>query len=254
MTSGPSNRKSPAEKPEFDSYATGYAAGMDNSVKALMGASADDFLAVKLGWLLRAFPELGVSNRRENLTIRLLDYGCGTAALLRLIARRGLRLGLAGCDISDAMLAEGAGTWPRDIAALPELVKQDGARVDFPDARFDFIIISAVLHHVPPKERGPVYAELNRVLRPGGCVVVFEHNPLNPVTRLVVARTPIDRNAILLRASEVVNGLCDAGFATPNTSYLMFAPPRLGFGAGFDAALRWLPLGAQYAVTARRRA
>ena len=48
--------------------------------------------------------------------------------------------------------------------------------------------------------------------------MVFEHNPLNPVTRFVVARTPIDPNAILLRAAEVMRGLSGAGFVAPVAS------------------------------------
>jgi hypothetical protein len=81
---------------------------------------------------------------------------------------------------------------------------------------------------------------------------VFEHNPLNPVTRYVVAHTPIDRYAILLRANEVTGALNRMDFAEVRTNYLMFLPPRLQSMAGVEHSLRWLPLGAQYAVTARR--
>jgi SAM-dependent methyltransferase len=235
-----------SESTEFDTYAPGYAAGMDNKVKALLGECSDDFQVVKLNWLLRAFPAL----RSADGKFRLLDYGCGSAALLRLIAGRGVRATLAGCDISAGMLAEGVRTWPREVAQLPELVQQVGARAPFGDATFDLVVISAVLHHVPPAERGAIYPELCRLLHPGGHVVVFEHNPLNPVTRFVVSRTPIDRNAILLRAAEVVRGLTRVGFVAPVTSYLMFAPPKLRLG--LDEAPWWLPLGGQYAVTARR--
>ena len=41
---------------EFNSYAHGYAAGMDHPTKRLLGNSADEFIAVKLRWLLRTFP------------------------------------------------------------------------------------------------------------------------------------------------------------------------------------------------------
>ena len=233
---------------EFDDYAPGYAAGMDNPVKSLLGDSADAFVAVKLNWLLRRFPEL----RSKGRDFRILDYGCGTATLLRLMAGAGLQTALCGCDISRAMMQEAQAHWPAGLP-VPELLPQEGARTPLEPGTVDLAIISAVLHHVPVDERAAVYAELHRVLRPGGHLVVFEHNPLNPVTRYVVAHTEIDRNAILLRAGEVCGALRRTGFDKMRTQYLMFFPPRLSALAGIEAALGWMPMGAQYAVTARRR-
>jgi SAM-dependent methyltransferase len=232
---------------EFDAYAQNYAGGMDNPVKALLGESGDDFIAVKLRWLLHRFPDL----RDRDNSFRVLDYGCGTAVLLRLMAEAGLRLDLAGCDISAAMLQETTRHWPAGIPG-PTLYQQDGAHAPLPPESVDLIVISAVLHHVPPPDRPMVYAELHRLLRPGGRLVVFEHNPLNPVTRYVVAHTPIDQNAILLRAREVCSALSEIPFADLKTDYLMFLPPRLEAVVPLQRALGWLPLGAQYAVTARR--
>lgn len=232
---------------EFDSYARGYAAGMDNPAKRLLGDSADDFIAVKLRWLLRTFPSI----RSADSSFRVLDYGCGTGTLLRLMREAGLRVGLSGCDISSQMLEEGARCWPANLAR-PDLLPQDGAAVPFGDGKFDLVIISAVMHHVPLEERADVFAALHRSLRPEGQVVVFEHNPLNPVTRYVVAHTPIDQNAILLRARETQDRLQWARFENVRTKYLMFFPPRQKSLAACEAALGWLPLGAQYATTASR--
>jgi SAM-dependent methyltransferase len=231
---------------EFDAYAAEYAAGMENPVKSLLGESADDFVMIKLRWLLRQFPGL----RDFGRSFRLLDYGCGIGTLLRLMAEEGLRVTLMGCDVSTAMLDEAVERWPSTLRH-PALCCQNGARTEIPPASIDMIVISAVLHHVAPDERPAVYAEIHRLLRPGGRLVVFEHNPLNPVTRYVVAHTPIDQNAILLRANEVCGALNRIEFADVRTNYLMFLPPRL-HSAGVEHTLRWLPLGAQYAVTARR--
>ena len=55
--------------------------------------------------------------------------------------------------------------------------------------------------------------EAARVLRPGGVFAIIEHNPLNPATRLIVRRLPMDRNAILLGARETRRLLRAAGFA-----------------------------------------
>jgi SAM-dependent methyltransferase len=234
---------------EFDAYAHGYNAGMENPVKALLGRSPDDFLAIKVDWLLRTAPGLEIAESN----FRVLDYGCGTTHFLRLLMQRIPRARFAGCDVSAAMLEEAARIWP-DSAARPELTLINGSRAPFPDQTFDLVVISAVLHHIPPADRPVVYSELNRLLRPKGRIVVFEHNPLNPVTRYVVARTPIDSNANLLHAKEVQAGLRAVGFGAPTIAYLMFCPPRFSFAARLDSAFHWLPLGAQYAVLAERLA
>lgn len=129
---------------------------------------------------------------------------------------------------------------------------QEGARTPFADGQFDIVTISAVLHHVPVDERPAVYGELARVLKPGGRLYVFEHNPRNPLVRYVVARTPIDENAILLDAREVRQGLVETSRYDLDTDYLMFMPPGIGFLRGVDRALAWLPLGAQYVVAAHK--
>ena len=238
----------PATGAEFDAYAPGYSAGMDNPVKALLGDNADQFVALKLRWLLRHCPALHTAGSGA---ARVLDYGCGAGTLLRLLAEAGVGARLVGCDISPGMLEEAGRCWPAHLgAARPELRVQDGARTPFPDASFDVVVISAVLHHVPLEERPAVYDELRRVTRPGGQIVIFEHNPLNPVTRYVVSRTPIDRNAILLHAREVRQGLAAAGVTESRTRYIMFAPPRLHALGALEPGLGWLPLGAQYAVQA----
>ncbi len=90
------------------------------------------------------------------------------------------------------------------------------------------------------------------MLKPGGRLYVFEHNPRNPLVRHVVSRTPIDANAILLDANEVQEGLLDSARYEVETDYLMFMPPGVAFLRGVDRALAWLPLGAQYAVAARK--
>lgn len=229
---------------EFDAYAPDYAAGMDNPVKAMLGDSAEQFVAVKLRWLLRRYPALSTAGS----DMRILDYGCGTATMLRLMAASGVPARLTGCDVSQGMLDEAERMWNGRPAPLLRL--QRGARTPFPSRSFDLVLISAVLHHVVAGERLDVYAELCRIIRPGGTIVVFEHNPLNPVTRYVVARTPLDRDAVLLRASEVESGLRAAGGRVGRARYIMFAPPRLRFLERLDDVLGWLPLGAQYAVEA----
>ena len=231
---------------EFDQHAATYDGGLDNPIKRMMGDSADQFIAVKARWLLRQEPGLKAGG------LALLDYGCGAGDLMRVLAGLGARAAFTGCDISSGMLEEASRRWPAHAGPVPILAPQDGALTPFATGQFDIATISAVLHHVPIEERPAVYAELARVLKPGGRLYVFEHNPRNPLVRYVIARTPIDANAILLDAREVRGGLLEAARYDIETDYLMFMPPGISMLRGIDRALAWLPLGAQYAVAARK--
>lgn len=232
---------------EFDKHAATYDGGIDNSVKGMLG-DADSFIAVKARWLMRHEPGLSAGG------LSLLDYGCGAGDLMRVLAGMGAKPTFTGCDVSAGMLAEAGRRWPAVLGPAPDLALQEGARTPFTAGRFDVAVISAVLHHVPPDQRPAVYAELARILKPGGRLYVFEHNPRNPLVRYVVARTPIDADAVLLDAREVRQGLREAGGYELATDYLMFMPPGMAFLAFVDRALAWLPLGAQYAVAARKAA
>jgi SAM-dependent methyltransferase len=233
---------------EFDRHAATYDGGLDNPIKRMMGDQADQFIAVKARWLLRRERAL------KGGGLAVLDYGCGAGDLMRVLGQLGARAEFTGCDVSTGMLDEAGKRWPSSLGPAPALAVQDGVATPFADRRFDIVTISAVLHHVPVAERHAVYRELGRVLKPGGRIYVFEHNPRNPLVRYVIARTPIDENAILLDAREVRHGLLDSARYEVETDYLMFMPPGIAFLAPIDRALAWLPLGAQYVVAARKAA
>jgi ubiquinone/menaquinone biosynthesis C-methylase UbiE len=232
---------------EFDKHAATYDGGHDHALKSRFGAP-DDFIAVKARWLLRHEKAL------KSGGLAVLDYGCGAGDLMRVLADLGARASFTGCDISSGMLAEAAKRWPDRHGPVPTLAGQTGAATPFADGQFDVALVSAVLHHVPVPERAAVYAELGRVLKPGGRLYVFEHNPRNFLVRHVVHRTEIDDNAVLLDAAEVRHGLLAAARYEVETAYLMFMPPGITFLRPIDRALAWLPLGAQYVVAARKAA
>jgi hypothetical protein len=94
--------------------------------------------------------------------------------------------------------------------------------------------------------------ELRRICRPSGLVVCFEHNPLNPITQLVVRTTPIDRTAILLHDAKMQQAFVCAGLKEVARRYILFGPKPIDRRlARFRRWLQQVPLGAQYLVSGR---
>jgi hypothetical protein len=94
-------------------------------------------------------------------------------------------------------------------------------------------------------------AELGRVTRPSGLVVVFEHNPWNPLTRQVVRGCSFDEGAQLVRLRQAAAALRSAGLHVTDAEYLLFSPWRGTLVERLEGALAKVPLGAQYVVAAR---
>jgi SAM-dependent methyltransferase len=225
---------------EFDAFASDYDAGMGDPIKRLAGGTADTFLEQRAAWLLRNLSPTG----------RLLDFGCGTGAFLRALRRADAPLELVGCDVAAGMLAEATRRW--DVGPVPELRAVPPGPLPFADAAFDVVTAVSVFHHIVPAERDAVARELLRVVRPHGAVVIFEHNPANPVTRWLVQRAAIDANAVLLWPRHCARLLRRAGAATCHTSYLLFFPPRFRALWRVERLLGWLPLGGAYVTVGRR--
>ncbi len=78
---------------------------------------------------------------------------------------------------------------------------------------FDLAITVATLHHISePARVAQTIAEMYRVVRPGGHVVVWDHNPNNPYWPLLMRRIPQDTGEErLVPLEEIVSDLRAAG-------------------------------------------
>ena len=83
--------------------------------------------------------------------------------------------------------------------------------------------------------------------------MVFEHNPLNPVTRKAVADCPFDEDAELLYPWTVTGLLRDAGLAEVALRYIVFFPRALAALRPLEPKLSRLPAGAQVMAVGVRR-
>ncbi len=103
-----------------------------------------------------------------------------------------------------------------------------------------------MFHHIEAAEHVPLLRSLRRLLRPGGVLAIFEHNPVNPVTRYIVATCPFDENAVLIPAPTFVARQREAGFSRVSATYTGFFPGQLRALRPLERFMGPLPVGAQY--------
>jgi ubiquinone/menaquinone biosynthesis C-methylase UbiE len=104
---------------------------------------------------------------------RVLDCGCGAGEYVRALLARGADAW--GVEFDEKKLAEGAA---RDPALAARLSVGDLESLAFPDASFDTALLNEVLEHVPDDRAA--LAEVRRVLRPGGRLIVLSPTRLYP--------------------------------------------------------------------------
>lgn len=104
---------------------------------------------------------------------RLLDAGCGPGLLLRYFAP--LVAELVGLDATPAMLEQARALLAEAQIHNVTTTLGDMERLPFPDAAFDAVITRYTFHHLLHPERA--LAELVRVCKPGGRVVVCDATP-----------------------------------------------------------------------------
>jgi SAM-dependent methyltransferase len=122
-----------------------------------------------------------------------------------------------------------------------------------PSAEFDLAFCNGVCHHIPLAERAKAVSYVFNALRPNGLFALWENNPWNPGTKLVMSRIPFDRDAITLSFLETKKLLRAGGFSILSTSFAFYFPRPLAFLRFLDPTLARLPLGAQYMVLASQR-
>jgi ubiquinone/menaquinone biosynthesis C-methylase UbiE len=109
---------------------------------------------------------------RNQRALRGLDVGCGTGRLLAFLHDAWPGLRLTGLDLSAAYLGEAR----RLIGhtARVKLIEGLAEELPFDTASLDFVVSSFLLHELPSEIRQRVLAEMARVVKPDGLVVIVE--------------------------------------------------------------------------------
>lgn len=226
---------------EFDEYRDSYRDSINDAV-SFSGQSLDFFTKAKAEYLLEVLDQ----ELPDREPLEVLDVGCGLGDVHDHLLGGAPALELTGIDVAATVIDEARA---KDRAIRYDVY--DGTVLPYTDATFDAAYTICVMHHVPPSQWQAFLKEMRRVVRPGGAVVVFEHNPLNPLTRRVVKDCPIDHNAVLLRARQLSQLCSGVGLEKVLHRFILFTPFNSAAFKRFDRLMGWLPLGAQYFVVGR---
>lgn len=229
---------------DFGAIATSYE-DVHNRNLRLTGESSEFFVRHKVAVVAEFWRERGLPADGS-----FLDLGCGIGRTFQPLREALPRVRYHGADPS-AESIEVARSQPGG----PACVTFDGRTLPYADASFDMVFAACVVHHVPRAARPVLYAEVRRVLRPGGYFFIFEHNPLNPATQYLVKTCDFDDDAILLRSGALRRALQAAGLADAGHGFVLFLPRFLRERfPSLERRLARVPLGAQYWLAAQRGA
>ena len=186
--------------------------------------------------------------RREGAPARdILDFGSGIGNSIPAFRSCFPQSRLSCADVSPRSIEIARSRFPGPEQHV--LVKR---RVPLASCSQDIVFSACVFHHIPHEEHLRWLVELRRLVRPGGLLVVYEHNPHNPLTVHAVRACPLDVNARLVAPAELRSCAAQAGWRQARAAYKLFFPRALGALRPLEPRLEWLPLGAQYRLTARQ--
>ena len=118
---------------------------------------------------------------------RILDVGCGTGRLIAKFSENST-MQAYGCDNSLAMLKSARKRSGLNLACCAS------DNLPYAEEMFDIVILVAVLHHLCPDNTAlKTIAEMVRVAKKGGKVIIWDANSLNPYWQLLFRRIPHDR-------------------------------------------------------------
>lgn len=224
---------------EFDAYVEDYDRQHRESIKA-SGEDPGYFAEYKIRELKR------LSDHWAMRSPAVVDFGSGMGNSLPAFREYFSTSKVFAADVSKRSL-EAA----RKLhgGSEEQLLISDG-RIPVEDGVFDLAFTACVFHHIPEDEHVQWLFEIRRVTRPGGRFVLFEHNPLNPLTRDAVRKCPFDVNAVLIPASEMRRRFLKAGWVAPKINYHIFFPRALAKLRPLENHLRWCAFGGQYSCQA----
>lgn len=231
-------KNSSTKKVDFDNYSLNYRDVLKKSL-GYFGKNDEFFDKLKLFYIEKW--AIKYSEVKD-----ILEFGCGIGKLASLLAKKFPHANVYGYDQSKKSLA----------VAKEENIRNKN--ISFGDElleikKFDLIVISNVFHHIPHKERVPTLTFLKELLKGKGKIIIFEHNPLNPLTCFIVKICPFDVDAELISRYKFIKTAKSCNLKVINKMYILFTPWSLTIFRCLERFLHQIPLGAQYMLLLEKK-
>ncbi len=155
----------------------------------------------------------------------ILDVGCGTGEILKMMKTMDPERSLYGIDLSEEMLKQAKGK----LADQAELYLGDAEHLPFENEKFDLLICTDSFHHYPNPQHA--LQEFHRVLKNAGYLIMADYWKPFPIRQIMNLFLPFSKegDVKIYSQNEIRNFLKDIGFQNlkykklNNSSYLATA-------------------------------
>lgn len=225
---------------EFDQLADEYYSLHKKNV-AITGESPEYFSKYKIADLSKLLSVM------KQPSANILDFGSGIGNSIPYLREFFPDAEISCADVSARSIEIAHKRFPG-----PENYLQIDGSIPLPSASQDVVFSSCVFHHIPHEQHLYWLTELYRVTKAGGILVIYEHNPINPLTVYAVNTCPLDVNAKLIKGADMRNRALNIGWVNAEVAYKLFFPAMFSWLRPLEPYLEWLCLGAQYRLLARK--
>jgi ubiquinone/menaquinone biosynthesis C-methylase UbiE len=226
------------QEQEFDKFVHEYKSLLAQSIRH-SGESQEYFAEYKIKDISQVVTHTWAHDQDR---LKILDFGGGIGTSVPYLRQYFPGSEVVCLDVSRKSLAFAKERFPE----MASYVHFDGITIPFADNTFDIVLAACVFHHIDHGNHLQLLCEIRRVLKTGGRVFVFEHNPLNPLTLQVINTCPYDENAHLILGHKMRRNFRRSGLEQVKVRYRLFFPRLLASLRWLEKYLTWLPLGAQY--------
>ena len=175
---------------EFDQFSQNYDELVNQALKPTY-LEASYLSAYKLRKISQVLPDF------QKKEINFLDFGCGQGNFCKNYYQFFPKGNYFGVDISEKMIGQAN----EKLGNLGTFYEFNSLK--WKQNNYDIIFSSCVFHHISPLDHLNTLSELQKLLAKNGKIVLWEHNPFNPITRKLVKDCALDENAILIKPNHL---------------------------------------------------